>query len=222
MWSELGAQLNAVRQQAHLLSSALYIRIVDKGVGLMWGFCKLRAWDQLRGFVTGEGCIPCTARAASVESTLHEKNKHVHWDVNPKGQLGSLCLLGKVKSLQREEWLWRGIYAIPKPFLLKRRLRVGARAMTRFLRYLGDEIPCTFLVHGVKDVSRWWHALRQLNITQGFSWVRGTKNHETPRKSAIFKITKNHEKSRNTTKIGHFQNHKKSRKITNDIFRDAG
>ena len=37
--------------------------------------------------------------------------------------------------------------------------------MTRFLCYLGDEVPCNFLVHSVKDVSRWWHALRELNIT---------------------------------------------------------
>ena len=37
--------------------------------------------------------------------------------------------------------------------------------MTQFLRYLGDEVPCNFLVHGVKDVSRWCHALKELNIT---------------------------------------------------------
>ena len=70
--------------------------------------------------------------------------KQKQWDVNPKGVLGCLYLLGKVKSLQRDEWPWRGICAVPSPFLLKRRLRVGAKAMTRLLRYPGDKIPCNF------------------------------------------------------------------------------
>ena len=37
--------------------------------------------------------------------------------------------------------------------------------MTRFLKYLSDEIPCNILVHCVKDVSRWYRALTELGIT---------------------------------------------------------
>ena len=165
MWTESGSQLQVVRQQAKLLCYALYIRIVDKGVGLMWGFCKQWAWDQLQGFLKGEGYVPSAAVVTCLESRVREKIKQKQWEVNPKGVLGCFYLLGKVKSLQRDEWLSRGICAVRSPFLLKQQLRVGARAMARFLRYLGDEIPCNFLVHSVKDVSRWWHALRELNIT---------------------------------------------------------
>ena len=74
-------------------------------------------------------------------------------------------MLGKAKSSKPAHKLWRGTFAIPAPFLLKRQLRVGAKGMTRFLRYLKDEVPCNFPVHGVKDVGPRWHALTELNIT---------------------------------------------------------
>ena len=56
--TDSGALLDSVRKQAKLLTEALYFRIDDKGVGLMWGFCKQWAWDQLEGFVAEEGYIP--------------------------------------------------------------------------------------------------------------------------------------------------------------------
>ena len=37
--------------------------------------------------------------------------------------------------------------------------------MTRFLRYLGDEIPCNILLHSVRDVSRWYASLDEIGVT---------------------------------------------------------
>ena len=94
--------------------------------------------------------------------------KEIHkqgWEINTKGKLGSLYLIGKAKSLKKKQWLWRGINAIPVPFLTKRQLRVGARSMTRFLRYLGDGIPCNILLHSVRDVSRGYASLDEIGVT---------------------------------------------------------
>ena len=33
----------------------MYVRIVDKGPDMLWGFCRVCAWDVILPFVTQEG-----------------------------------------------------------------------------------------------------------------------------------------------------------------------
>ena len=65
-------------------------------------------------------------------------------------------LLGKAKSLQKTDWLWRGICAIPHPLVNKQLLRIATQAMREFLQYITDEVVGNFLVHRVADVSAWF------------------------------------------------------------------
>ena len=60
----------------------------------MWGFCKQWAWDQLQGFLTEEGYVPCTSSVGSVQSTLLTKIQKHNWDVNPKGPAREPLLAG--------------------------------------------------------------------------------------------------------------------------------
>ena len=89
----------------------------------------------LEQFVQSEGYVPSTATSSNVK-------EHILWlrlvhengcDNNPQGLLCTLCLLGKAKSLQGLDWLWRGICAIPRPLINKRSLSIATRAMTKFL-----------------------------------------------------------------------------------------
>ena len=96
--------------------------------------------------------------------TIKQVIAHRGWEHTKAGKLAILYLIGKGKSIQKGEWLWRGITALPQPLVLKRRLCIAARANTVFLRLLSDEIPCAFLATEVNSVSQWFHALSSLNI----------------------------------------------------------
>ena len=66
MWPESSEALACVSKQAETIGSSLYVRIVDKGVGHMWGFCKSWAWDQLEAFLAeGYTATPDTPDAIS-------------------------------------------------------------------------------------------------------------------------------------------------------------
>jgi hypothetical protein len=156
MWPESREALASVSKQAETICSSLYARIVDRGVGHMWGFCKSWAWDQLEAFLKDEGYTATPDTPNAISQSLKQRIGNQRWYVNPQGRLGCLYLLGKSKSLVKHEWLWRGISADPAPFLTKRQLRATARSMTRFLRYLSHEIPCNILLHSVRDLARWY------------------------------------------------------------------
>ena len=74
---------------------------------------------------------------------------------NTKARMCLLYLIAKMKSISKGEWLWRPIASLPQPVVAKPHLTLCARAMTRFLRYLCDEIPASFLVHSVNSVALW-------------------------------------------------------------------
>ena len=167
LWPQSGDMLAYVRERANFVCESLYVKIVDKGVGVMWGFCEWWAWGQLQDFLDPEGYKDCSVTAPAIKSALQSTITKAGWECNLKGRLCSVYLIGKSKSLKKGEWLWRSICAIPAPFFTKKQLRVGARSMTRFLRYMSEEkkIPCIFLVHSVKEVSQWYAALDELGIT---------------------------------------------------------
>ena len=59
-----GEVLRAARKFAMQLSEVAYVRIVDKGPGLLWGFCKRFIWDSLVEFMIAEGYMrdSCSAK----------------------------------------------------------------------------------------------------------------------------------------------------------------
>jgi hypothetical protein len=155
-FAEPGRDLQFVREQVLTLSQSLYIRIVDKGVGQVWGFCKWWVWGVLESFVRAEGYVTSSASPSDVKSKILKLVEQNGWDGNPQGMLCTMYLLGKAKSLTKAQWLWRGIYAIPRPLINKKSLRIAARTMTRFLRYITEEVAGNFVVHRVTDVSAWF------------------------------------------------------------------
>ena len=54
LWQETGKELGNLKKQAGLLCSALYVKIVGKGVGMLWGFCKWWAWGKTQAFMAEE------------------------------------------------------------------------------------------------------------------------------------------------------------------------
>ena len=162
LWPESGARLRSVVQLADQVTKHFYVRIVDKGVGVMWGFCRHWVWGVLQKFLADEGYTPAPGDPSSTVSAIRSDIMRRGWEMNEAGQLAILYLIGKAKSLTKGTWLWRGITALPHPFLPKRNLKVAARAKTTFLRCLSDELPCPFLAHSINDVSSWFHDLDSL------------------------------------------------------------
>ena len=67
MWPESGSALHTTRQFAALVSDTHYVRIVDKGVGAMWAFCRHWVWSVLDEFLIAEGYV---ASSLSVQQAL--------------------------------------------------------------------------------------------------------------------------------------------------------
>ena len=82
---------------------SLYIRIVDKGVGRLWSFCKWLAWGDLQSFLGDEGYVGCSWVANSVIADIKQVVICNNWSPNPNAKLGCLYLLGKRKSLVKKE-----------------------------------------------------------------------------------------------------------------------
>ena len=113
VFPETGSELQYVCAQVKQLTSYLYIRIVDKGAGQIWGFCKWWVWRVLESFVRSEGYVPSSASTADTKAKILALVESHGWDNSPQGRLCILYLLGKAKSLQKLDWLWRGICTIP-------------------------------------------------------------------------------------------------------------
>ena len=58
LFPESGADLKYVQTVVTDLSCMLYVRIVDKGPGELWGFCRAWAWDVVHDFLIKEGYKP--------------------------------------------------------------------------------------------------------------------------------------------------------------------
>ena len=98
------------------------------------------------------------------------------WEPNATGQLLLLYLLGKFKSLAKQQWLWRGITSLPQPFLPKKSLRIASRANSMFLRLRCDEVPCSFLVNSLPEVSNWFSWLDNIGARLSVRWTVKTSS----------------------------------------------
>jgi len=148
-----------VQQLAKQVSQHAVVRIVDKGPGLLWGFCRAWAWDALQEFMVKQGYTRESDAHLNILKCLQSQASVKKWPVNAKARLALLYLIGKAKSRARIEILWRPIAAASSPIVARSRLRIAARAFTCFIRTLVDELPAAFLVLNLNDMGAW---VRQL------------------------------------------------------------
>ena len=147
------------------ISCMLYVRIVDKGLGELWGFCKAWACDFVHDFLNKEGYKPVRDTLAECHNLMSSIAENQGSSVNSKAELCRLYLLGKAKSLLKDKWLWRPIAANPKPMLHKVQLTTATRAFTTFLRMLIAEIPMSFQVLRPTDVARLYRWINSMGLT---------------------------------------------------------
>ena len=144
-----------VQQVARDLSQHAVVRVVDKGPGLLWGFCRAWAWDALQPFLSNQEYSRENTSHQDILHTLLDSASACRWPVNKQARLALLYLIGRAKSRTKVEILWRPIAAASSPIVSRSRLRVAARAYTCFLRTLVAELPCAFLVLGLNDMGAW-------------------------------------------------------------------
>ena len=159
LWCESRSTVRHVEQQATAICASHYVRIVDKGVGVMWGFCRQWMWDILEEFLIQEGYTKCNQSQQDITAQIQKIIQSNGWDNDQAGRIASVYLIGKAKSLVKQKWLWRPITALPKPLLPKKDLTIVARAMTTFLKLVAEETPGNFMVHSVNRVADWFHWL---------------------------------------------------------------
>ena len=163
LWPETGSALHTTRLFAVVVSESHYVRIVDKGIGVMWAFCKHWVWSVLDEFLTAEGYVSSSLSVPQALAYIRSEIKKLRWSADSSRQLPLSYLLGKYKSLRKGHWLWRGITSLPQPPLPKKKLRIAARANSAFLKLLCNEVPCCFLAQSISDVSTWFQWLDTIN-----------------------------------------------------------
>ena len=165
LWVESGTNSRHVDAKAQRISDSHYVRIVVKGVGVMWGFCKHWMWGVVESFLASEGYVSTPEGQHDVLKRIHNIIDKNGTDRDPAGRLAYLYLVGKAKSLLKNRWLWRPIATLPRPLLPKKELTVAARATTTFLRLIAEEVPGNFMVHSVNQVAEWFHWLPSIQFT---------------------------------------------------------
>ena len=86
LWPDSGSAVRSVQSQVTEVSQSHYVRIVDKGVGVPWGFCKHWMWSVLREFLRKEKYVLCDQ---SQQENLDAVKKLVQgngWTINPRGK----------------------------------------------------------------------------------------------------------------------------------------
>ena len=146
LFLETGPDLTHVQRIVDESSVSFYVRIVDKGPGVMWGFCKAWVWDTVCDFSLTEGYQETSATDAEVQAFMKAIGLGNDWPSNNRAQVCRMYLIGKAKSLTKERWLWRPISANPPPVVSQQVLRTAARTFIAFLRCLISEIPMAFQV----------------------------------------------------------------------------
>ena len=121
------------------------MRVVDKGPGQLWGFCKSWAWQQLQAFLSAQGYSPQSRDMAEVLQSLQTQIVNSGWPLNPQGTMVLMYLIGKAKSRIHIALQWRPIAAAAKPLITKGKPRIAARAFTCFVEMIVDELPAGFL-----------------------------------------------------------------------------
>ena len=74
LWPETGTRVKYITDYAAGITQHFYVRIVDKGVGVMWAFCHHCSWHVLQGFLQAEGYVPApltpSAAVKSIRSDI--------------------------------------------------------------------------------------------------------------------------------------------------------
>ena len=169
LFPESGNLLIQLSRLSKFLSRTQHVRIVDKGAGVMWGFCVAWLWDQVEDFMRKEKFTPagCTVDQWNTKIARVVNDMSVH--CNPKGRLCILYVLAKAKSLRTGKWVFRGMSASPAPVLNGRQLRLAARSFTCMLRLLQKEITHNFQCADIKQVAGWFRFISQkgaLSLTE--------------------------------------------------------
>ena len=81
------------------------MRIIDKGVGVMWAFYKHWVWSVLDEFLTAKGYVASSLSVPQALSCIPSEIEKRGWSADSSGQLPLLYLLGKYKSLRKRQWL---------------------------------------------------------------------------------------------------------------------
>ena len=105
LWPESGRKLTQVRKFAKSVCQSHYVRIVDKGVGVLWAFCRHWVWGIIQQFLKSEGYTPSPKTLPQAMAFVSAELDARGWDRNTAGQLPLLYLLGKFKSLAKGKWL---------------------------------------------------------------------------------------------------------------------
>ena len=122
----MGDKLRAIRAFAERLTSVVYVRIVDKGPGLLWGFCKKFVWDALLEFMTAKGYVRDSCSVKEYTTKIREMVQSKQWSLNQNGEIALLYLLSEAKSLKKKQWLWCPIAAARRPFVCRKLIRTAS------------------------------------------------------------------------------------------------
>ena len=105
------------------MSQDFVVRIVDKGAGQLWDFCRQWAWDATGRFLEEGGYESVQQEVSSYMAEAVSNAKTLGCPVNPKAKITHMYLIGKVKSVWAGKgWLWRPIAAAPEPVIAKSKL----------------------------------------------------------------------------------------------------
>ena len=113
LWPETGSTLKYSEQFVQRVSPAMYIRCVDKGTGVMRAFCRHWVWGVLQSFLHNEGYTHAVLTEEAARQAVIQANSDRGWEHNKAGKLAILYLMGKGESLRKQQWIWRGITALP-------------------------------------------------------------------------------------------------------------
>ena len=99
LWVESGTNSRHVDAQAQHIGDSHYVRIVDKGVGVMWGFRKHWMWVVVESFLTSEGYVSTLEGQHDALKRIHNIIDKNGWDRDLAGRLACLYLICKAKNL---------------------------------------------------------------------------------------------------------------------------
>ena len=98
-----GDTLKRVQQASKKLSVDFYVRIVDKGAGVLWGFCKHGVWLQVAEFLTKGGYQRVPRTASDFVMQVGKLAAELGWARSERAKL-CLYITGKAQSLG-----WKGL-----------------------------------------------------------------------------------------------------------------
>ena len=125
---ETGVALRRV--QAAVISHDFVVRVVDKGAGQLWGFCKRWVWDSAVQFLADEGYTRTYSTVGQYTHTASSEVTKRACAQSPRLKITRMYLTGNAKGLWAGKgWLWRPVTASPQSIIAKPKLKVCAHAV---------------------------------------------------------------------------------------------